>query len=148
MIADIVQSIEIDAPIERVWFVLTEQGMVEQWLGCLGYKPQIGRVFYMQPDSARRQAGNVEGATHCQLLALDPPHELRFSWYYPDMPKTEVSIRLTVSGDGTRAELVHRGWDQFDEHQIGAIRDALEGGWKSFVLPGLKSVVEKSAAPG
>ena len=142
MIRNIEQSIEIDAPIERVWQVLTSEGLVDQWLGCLGYKAELGHVFYMQPDPARREAGDMTGATHCELIRLDRPNEMIFSWYYPETPRTEVSIRLVRAGDGTRVELIHSGWDQFDPAQIGAIRDALEGGWSSYVLPQLKHVAE------
>lgn len=142
MIEDISHSIDIDAPVERVWTALTDQGLVEQWLGCMNYAPEIGRIFYMQQDRAKAAAGDTSGATHCELLRLDAPSEMLFSWYYPDMPKTEVAIRLVPIPTGTRAELVHSGWDQFDAAMIRSIRDALDGGWKSFVLPQLKRVAE------
>lgn len=142
MIEDISQTIEIEAPIERVWQVLASEGLVEQWLGCIGYRAEIGHVFHMQQDPARRAAGDPTGATHCALLALEPPRRMVFSWYYPDMPKTQVEIVLTPSGDGTRATLSHSGWDQFDGDEIRAIRDALAGGWGAFVLPQLKQTAE------
>ena len=145
MIDDIVASIEIDAPAERVWQVMTGEGLVEQWLGCLGYRAEIGHVFHMQPDRAKHARGDVEGATHCELLALEPPHRMTFSWYLPGTPKTEVTIALVPSGVGTRAELRHSGWEQFDDEQIRAIRDALASGWSSFVLPGLKRAAEKDS---
>ena len=144
MITDISQSIDIDAPVERIWTAMTSEGLVEQWLGCMGYKAELGIVFYMQQDPAKRAAGDTTGATHCELLRLDAPREMLFSWYYPDFPKTQVSIRLTPTAEGTHVELVHSGWDQFDDEQIRAVRDGLEGGWKSFVLPGLKRVAEQS----
>ena len=142
MIEDIWQGIDIAASPERVWQVLTEEGMVEQWLGCMGYKAEIGTIFYMQQDPAKRAGGDTSGATHCELLALDPPRHMVFSWYYPDMPKTEVLITLEAAGVGTRVALVHTGWDQYDGDQIKAIRDALAGGWGSHVLPQLKRVAE------
>ena len=145
MIDDIVHSLDIGAPIERVWTVMTEAALVEQWLGCLNFAAKVGHVFHMQPDPARRAAGDLEGATHCEVLQLDPPRELRFSWYFPDTPRTEVSIRLTGIEDGTRVDFRHDGWDQFDEAQIRTIRDALAGGWTSFVLPQLKRVAERHA---
>jgi uncharacterized protein YndB with AHSA1/START domain len=142
MIEDIWQDIEIAAPPARVWQVLTGEGLVEQWLGCMGYKAEIGTIFYMQQDKAKRAAGDTSGATHCELLALEPPRRMIFSWYYPDMPKTEVMITLEPAGTGTRVALVHTGWDQYDGDQIKAIRDALAGGWGSYVLPQLKRVAE------
>ncbi len=142
MIDDIVAGIDIDAPVERVWQVMTGEGLVEEWLGCLGYKAEIGRVFYMQQDREKHARGDSTGATHCELLALEPPRRMVFSWYVPGTPKTQVTITLAPSGTGTRAELRHDGWQQFDGEQLQAIRDALAGGWTSFVLPGLKRVAE------
>lgn len=140
---DIEQEIRIQAPRERVWTVLTGEGLVDQWLGCLGYKPEIGTLFYMQPDPGKRAAGDIDGATHCELLALEPPERVVFSWFMPGTPKTEVEIALAGNDDGsTTARLVHNGWDRFEADQIRAIRDMLDGGWKSFVLPGLKRVAE------
>jgi uncharacterized protein YndB with AHSA1/START domain len=142
MIDDIIASIDIDAPVERVWQVMTGEGLVEEWLGCLGYKAEIGRVFYMQQDGDKRARGDTGGATHCELLALEPPGHMLFSWYLPGTPTTEVEIRLTPVGEGTRAELRHSGWHRFDGDEIKAIRDMLAGGWSSFVLPQLKRVAE------
>lgn len=146
MLQDIEQEIGIRAGRTRVWEVLTGEGLVEQWLGCIGYRAEIGRLFYMQPDPARRASGDIEGATHCELLALEPPERMRFSWFMPGTPATIVDIRLTQNADGsTTARLVHSGWDQFAPDDIRAIRDMLDGGWKSFVLPGLQRVAEAGA---
>ena len=142
MIEDITTDLVIDRAPERVWEVMTREGLVEEWLGCLRYKAEIGHVFYMQPDAAKRAAGDVAGATHCEMLELDAPRTMRFSWFYPDMPKTEVEIRLEPEGSATRVSLVHSGWDQFDGEMIQQIRDGLAGGWTSYVLPGLKRVAE------
>ena len=143
MIDDIVHSLDISAPVERVWRVMTDAGLVEQWLGCLNFAAEVGHVFHMQPDPARRATGDIEGATHCEILRLDPPHELRFSWFLPGTPSTEVSMRLSAIAGGTRVDFRHDGWDKFDGAQIAAIRDMLAGGWTSFVLPQLQRVAER-----
>ena len=142
MIEDIVAGIEIAASPERVWEVMTSAGLVEQWLGCIGYEAEIGHVFYMQPDHAKRAAGDTNGATHCALLALEPPRRMLFSWYFPDTPHTHVEIVLTAAGAGTQVTLRHSGWAQFSGEEIRGIRDALAGGWGGFVLPGLKRAAE------
>ena len=142
-LADIEQEIRIAAGRERVWAVLTGEGLVGEWLGCLGYRAQIGALFHMQPDPAKRAAGDIEGATHCELLSLEPPARMRFSWFMPGTPKTLVEVSLTDNEDGsTTARLRHSGWDAFDAGEMRAIRDMLDGGWKTFVLPGLKRVAE------
>ena len=100
----------------------------------------------MQPDPERAARREIEGATHCELEVLDPLRSMRFSWFLPDFPKTHVELTLTPSGAGTRVELTHSGWAQFDADQIRAIRAMLEGGWRLAVLPGLKRVSERPDA--
>ena len=140
---DIEAQVEIAAPIDRVWACLTDEGLVAHWLGCLGFKPQVGTVFYMQADGAKRAAGDVSGATHCEVEALSPPHSLRFSWFMPGTPKTHVEIVLAETAGGVTARLVHTGWDQFNADELRGIHEMLSGGWRSFVLPGLKRVAEE-----
>ena len=145
MLADIAESIDVDASVERVWAVISTPELVAEWLGRLGFTGVIGSTFYMQPDAAKRASGDTSGATHCELEALDPPRAMLFSWFLPDTPKTHVRIELTeVSPAATEVRLTHSGWDQFDEQEMKGLRDMLAGGWKSFVLPGLKDVAERS----
>lgn len=141
---DIRQTILIDAPHDKVWAVLTEPEYVRQWLGCLRYEKSLGHVFYMQQDAAKRAVDDIEGATHCRILILEKPHKFVFSWYLPGTPETAVHIDLQAKGDKTEVTLTHIGWDQFDSEAIRAIRDGLEGGWKSFVLPQLKQAAEQN----
>lgn len=142
---DIRQTILINAPLDKVWTVLTEPEYVNQWLGCLRYEKSLDHVFYMQQDAAKREADDIEGATHCRVLTLEKPHKFVFSWYIPGTPETEVHIGLQASNGATQVTLTHIGWDQFDSEAIRAIRDGLEGGWKSFVLPQLKHVAEQGS---
>jgi uncharacterized protein YndB with AHSA1/START domain len=142
MIDDIETSIDISAPVERVWTVLTGEGLIEQWLGCQRFKAQIGHVFYMQPDAAKRGAQDITGATHCQIEAMEPPTRFVFSWFLPGAPKTKVELTLEPTADGTRARLTHAGWDQFDEAEVRAAYDGLTGGWGGYCLPNLKRIAE------
>ncbi len=45
-----------------------------------------------------------------------------------------------------RATLTHSGWDQFPAQMVQAIHAMLDGGWKSFVLSGLKAASEAARA--
>ena len=140
---DIVDSIEIAAPLETVWSALSEPASVRQWFGCMQYDAQVGHVFYMQPDEEKRAQGNIEGATHCEVLALEPNDRMEFSWYMPDTPKTLVSIRLVAnSPNSTTVLLTHSGWDQFPREAVEDFWQKLKNGWNSFVLPKLKAHAE------
>ncbi|MGE0552887.1 MAG: SRPBCC domain-containing protein [Gemmatimonadales bacterium] len=143
------ESVRIARPRERVWRYLVEPASVAQWLGCLEYAERVGQVFYMQPDDAKRGAGVIDGATHCEVLELGAPERFVFSWYLPGTPKTTVAITLRDDGDGgTLVELEHSGWDQFERPAVEAIHAMLTGGWRSQVLPGLRSLVERSETSG
>lgn len=140
---DILFDLTIDAPIDRVWTDMTDTERTPLWLGCMRYEKKLGHVFYMQQDAEKRLADDVSGATHCEILKLKAPHEFSFSWYFPDTPKTTVTISLeTIAAKKTRVSFLHTGWDQFTEKEILSIRDALANGWTSFVLPGLKKLCE------
>lgn len=142
-LADIVDSIEIDAPIKTVWRALTLPESVRQWFGCLQYDAEVGHVFYMQPDAEKREDGNIDGATHCEVLVLEPDERMEFSWYMPDTPKTLVTIRLVARGDdATTVMLTHSGWDQFPREAVEDFWRQLKNGWTSFVLPKLKAHAE------
>lgn len=138
---DILCEIAIDAPVSRVWTCLTDEGLVGEWLGCIGFRAEVGCLFYMQPDPAK--AGRIEGATHCEVEVIEPPERIRFSWFLPGTPKTHVEIALTANADGTTtARLVHTGWDQFDADTLRAVHEMLAGGWRSGALPNLRRVAE------
>jgi uncharacterized protein YndB with AHSA1/START domain len=142
-LAPITDSVEIARPVQAVWRVLTDEANVPNWLGCMRYKRELGHVFYMQQDRAKAAADDITGATHCEILALDAPTLFKFSWFFPNFPPTFVSFRLEAAGDNaTRVLFEHEGWDKFPAEQIKPIRDMLDGGWKSFVLPNLKRAAE------
>src|SRR4051812_22023379 len=94
MVEDITSIIEIAASREVVWRALTEPALVTQWMGCLRFRPVAGDIFYLQPDQARRAAGDVTDAIACRIEILDQPRRLSFSWGFPDVPDTWVDIRL------------------------------------------------------
>ncbi|GAM99662.1 hypothetical protein U91I_03317 [alpha proteobacterium U9-1i] len=139
----IVEEIVIARDIERVWEVMTADERAPLWLGCMRYTRELGHVFYMQQDQAKAKADDVSGATQCEILALEEPSLFKFSWFLPGFPATYVSFRLeAMAGGSTRVVFQHEGWDKFPADQIKPIRDMLSGGWKSYVLPGLKKAAE------
>src|SRR5262249_60218117 len=47
------------------------------------------------------------------LPACTPPSRVVFSWKAPNWDAaTEVEVRFTAEGDGTRVDLEHRGWER------------------------------------
>lgn len=139
----IVAEITIDAPIDHVWEVATSEATVPRWLGCLNYRREVGTTFHMQQDRAKREAGDIAGATHCDVTVLQPPHKFSFTWYVPETAKTLVQISLFSEGAGrTFVRLVHEGWEQFPADMLKLFHDQLASGWRDSVLPGLKALAE------
>jgi uncharacterized protein YndB with AHSA1/START domain len=144
-LSPIVGEIILDVSQTRAWTALTEPGHVVRWLGCLEYTGKIGGMFYMQQDAAKRAAGDISGATHCQILAMEEPEVFRFSWFIPGTPTTEVEIRLaSMAPKQTKVTLTHSGWDKFNAADVRMFWEALQSGWKSWVLPGLKQAAESA----
>lgn len=145
MVEDVQSVIEIAAPRERVWRALTDPALVPLWMGCLGFQPLPGHIFYLQPDRARRDAGDVTDAIACRIEILDAPRRLSFSWGFPDVPDTFVDIRVRNIPGGSHVRLVHSGWDQFDDRETEDVRGGLGEAWHSVALPRLREVAETSA---
>ena len=143
-LAPIKAEVDIAAPIAHVWTILTTPEHAAGWLGCLNFAATVGHTFHMQPDTAKRQAGDITGATWCDVEQLDEPNMMVFSWYMPDTPKTNVEFRLSaINGQNTRVSLVHDGWDQFPVEFVASIHQALSGGWSGHVLPNLRRACEE-----
>jgi uncharacterized protein YndB with AHSA1/START domain len=73
------------------------------------YEPSVGgRVYDRLRDGRENQWATV--------LAWEPPHRLVIEWKVnPANPATELEVRFTAEGDGTRVDLEHRGWERYGE---------------------------------
>ncbi len=141
MVEDVMSVIEVAASREQVWRALTEPALVTRWMGALRFRPEAGHVFYLQPDRARRLAGDPTDGIACRIESLDAPRRLAFSWGLPD---THVDIRLRNIPGGTHVRLVHSGWDQFDDREVEGVAGGMGQAWHAVALPALKAVAESA----
>jgi uncharacterized protein YndB with AHSA1/START domain len=81
-----------------------------------------GRVF--------ERSTSGEEASWGAVLEWEPPHRLVLAWKTNDDPNppTEVEVRFTADGDGTRVDLEHRGWERLGEDGAEA-RESYDNGW-------------------
>lgn len=96
-------------------------------------EPQVGgRWFERGEDGSECDWGRV--------LAWEPPGRLMLAWqidpqwrFNPDLV-TEVELRFTADGEGTRVELEHRNLERMGEHAEAA-RAAYdsENGWSGLL---------------
>ncbi len=64
-----------------------------------------GRFYERFVDGDELQVG--------QVLACDPPDRILFTWRSPDWDgPTEVEVRFSPDGGGTRVDVEHRGWER------------------------------------
>lgn len=58
------------------------------------------------------------------VLAWEPPHRLLLDWHIGEAHGTEVEVRFSPDGPGSRVELEHRGFGE------GTTRENYGGGWE------------------
>lgn len=103
---------ELDAPPERVWRALTERALVAQWLMPNDMRAAAGARFQFRPaanDDALR-----EPAIECEVIEVDPPHRLSYSWREGPRDARRLDSTVTfvlhaIAGGGTRLIIVHDG---------------------------------------
>lgn len=92
-------------PPERVWRALTEPELLAQWLMPNDFEPRVGHRFTFRTDPGP----GFDGIVRCEVLELDPPRTLAFSWKGGPLD-TVLRFTLESEGGGTRLRLEHTGF--------------------------------------
>jgi uncharacterized protein YndB with AHSA1/START domain len=110
------REIEIDAPIESVWAVITEPEQMSIWFSGsadLDVRPGgEGQFVWREKESTRVAMVNV------RVERCEPPHFFSFRWHHPDGAEPApsnaplVEFRLESNGNSTLLRLVESGLDQ------------------------------------
>jgi uncharacterized protein YndB with AHSA1/START domain len=131
------KSITVKAPPEKAFRIYTEEiatwwptethSVAGEKIVTVVFEGQVGgRLFEREADGTEHLWGTV--------MAWDPPNRLVYTWHPGRDEETaqEVEMRFIPEGDGTRVELVHRGWENLgaDAKQVF---ENYDGGW-DFVL--------------
>jgi uncharacterized protein YndB with AHSA1/START domain len=89
------------------------------------FEPRVGGLLYEVTDE-----GTAEWA---RITAWEPPHRLSMEWLIGKVSGTEIEVRFSPEGPGSRVELEHRGWervpDATDEYQ------GYSHGWDAVLAP-------------
>ncbi|MEK0315248.1 SRPBCC family protein [Cohnella sp. 56] len=132
---DIVRTLELNAPIEKVWgLVSTVEGISAWFMPPAGFEPIVGHEFTLN-------AGQF-GMSPCKVTAFDPPERLAFTWG----KDWTLSFELKALSDTRTAfTLTHGGWSEDTVTEFGqphtVIRENMSGGWNGIVAK-LQRVVE------
>ncbi len=91
-------------PIRQVWAALTESAALAKWLWPNDFEPRLGhRFIFTAPPTA---AWN--GVVECEVIALEEPRHLAFTWCGdPMMDTTTVTFALESIPGGTRLHVRH-----------------------------------------
>jgi uncharacterized protein YndB with AHSA1/START domain len=63
------------------------------------------------------------------VTAWEPPERFVIDWHVSrGKPSTELEVRFSPDGDGTRVDLEHRGWERYGDEAAESY-DSYNGGW-------------------
>jgi uncharacterized protein YndB with AHSA1/START domain len=145
----IVSEIHIAAPPQRVFKALTDARELERWFGNAECPVKLwemdarlgGRYHYATETSSIVVNGVSQFECHGEILELDPPRLLVYSWianWHDDQSSsTVVRWELTPDATGTRVKVTHSGLAPQN-----VARKDYSGGWPG-VLQQLKQFAEK-----
>lgn len=106
------------------WWPFTEGHSIgEEEVSTAIFEPAVGgRVYEVWKDGTEHDWARV--------LAYEPPHRFVLAWKpNPDRPApTELEVRFSPDGAGTRLDLEHRGWERLGEGGAQA-RENYDSGW-------------------
>ena len=121
------------------WWPLETHSIGEdQAVSCHIEEHEGGRIYQTNRDGSQSPWGLV--------LAWEPPNRMVMSWH-PGKDvnlATQVEVRFTAEGQGSRLELVHSGWEVLGEN-AKKTRAGYNSGW-DMVLGRYISRTENSPA--
>lgn len=135
MTDDVTQAVEVDAPPDRVWQLLTDPAELPRWWpDAAELEPGVGGRVVLNFGP-----GDVSG----EITKWEPPSALGFTWEASNMPGVRLHVSFSVDdlGDGrSRVEVVHSGF----EGAPAEAREAVAGGWAHF-LPRLAQTAREES---
>ena len=114
---------DFNVPAAILWRALTDSELLSAWLMPNDFRPEVGHRFTMTTDPAPL----FDGTVHLEVLEIDPPHRMCWSWKGGPVDTT-VTFSVTELGPRScRFEFV-----QEDFQGLGAefARFFLSGGWR------------------
>jgi uncharacterized protein YndB with AHSA1/START domain len=112
-LADITKSVTVDASVETAFETFTRR--ITSWWPTGSHRVfDESTVVFEELAGGRvyERAADGEEADWADVLVWEPPHRFVLRWRVnPKRGATELEVRFSAEGDGTRVDLEHRGWD-------------------------------------
>jgi uncharacterized protein YndB with AHSA1/START domain len=140
MKADIDVTVSYPHPVGRVWEALTSSEALAAWLMPNDFKPVAGHKFTFRT----RPAPGFDGIVRCEVLELDPPRRMVWSWAGSKIDTT-VTFTLEETDAGTRLRMRQVGF-----HGLSAqlTRRILAGGYPRILGQRLPAYLDQTAGEG
>jgi uncharacterized protein YndB with AHSA1/START domain len=126
----VVLDFELKSPIERVWHALTDSATLSKWMlfKSNDFRPVVGHAFQF------REAPGWAGVVDCEVIEVDKPHRLSYTWVSGGegnlQHSTVVTWTLTEAEGGvTRLHLEQSGFRSDAKQEIGGAKY----GWMSML---------------
>jgi uncharacterized protein YndB with AHSA1/START domain len=138
MKADIDATVVYPHPVDRVWAALTSSEALAAWLMPNDFQPVVGHRFTLRT----RPAPGFDGIVRCEVLELDPPKRMVWSWAGGSIDTT-VTFTLEETADGQARLRMH----QVGFHGLGAqlTRRILAGGYPRILGQRLPAYLNRRA---
>ena len=129
------KTVEIEAPVPRVWRALTDHEEFGEWFRVrldgpfeVG-KTTTGNITYPGHEDME-WVSTTERMDHEELFAFSwPPGAIDPETPYADDAKVVVEFRLEPTDDGTRLTIIEKGFQQFPESKRLEVLRANKEGW-------------------
>ena len=126
--AEIVLQKVYPKDIEQVWQALTTAESLAQWLMPNDFKLEMNHRFQFR---TKPQKPFFDGIVDCEVVAIDPPNVLAYTWKGGAMKKpTLVCWQLKKVENGTELTLTHSGFEGLSGYLL---RFILGSGWKGLL---------------
>ena len=129
------KSIELNAPVERVWRALTDHNEFGEW-----FRVKLDGPF--APGEVARGRMTYPGFEHvkweAEIKQMEAPRLFSFTWHpyaidpnvdYSKETPTLVEFRLEPTSNGTRLTIVEFGFDALPTNRQPDALRMNEGGW-------------------
>ena len=139
MTDSIERSINLSAPVDRVWRALTDHREFGQWFRVAIEGPFVAG----QPSTGHMTLKGYEHVRwNVRIVAMDAPRHFAFTWHpyaidpavdYDVEGPTLVTFRLEPDGAGTKLTVIESGFDKVPAHRRDEAIRMNGGGWTAQV---------------
>ena len=129
------KSVEVEAPIERVWRAISDHREFGSW-----FRVRIDQPFATGEESTGQMTypGFEHYPWRARVVAMEEPHLFAYEWPHTDGSEkvredwtwTRVEFRLEKIATGTRVTVTEYGFDQLPAERRAEAYRLNEGGWE------------------